>query len=160
MTAAIFGLAGVLVGGVLSSAGEAWLDRRRQLLEGMAAARLVSTELDALRREVDWILESRVVSASPDVPVDLWGEHRAALAAVLSSADWRRVARAQVAAALVSHLARQASDPVSPEALEPLGVSAKLVAAARDVLNEVGDGRRLTRAQRAMFRATGGWLRE
>jgi hypothetical protein len=40
-----------------------------------------------------------------------------------------------------------------------LEAGAEEIADARTLLNEVSDGSRLTKAQKALFRATGGWLK-
>ena len=159
MSAAIFGLLGVLVGGVLSSAGDAWLDRRRQLLEGMAAARLVSSELRTLELEVGWMLKSRSAAESPHVATLLWDEHRTGLAAVLSFANWQQAARAHTVSEWANQYAREANEALSTTELEVLKVGESEIVKAMAVLKDVGDGSRLTKAQRAMFRATGGWLK-
>jgi hypothetical protein len=164
MTAAIFGLVGVLIGGVLSSAGEAWLDRRRQLLEGIPAARLVSSELrvvDQAIQEITWQKRVQTPAESPDLPVVLWHEHRAALAVVLTFADWERVARPYAVAAWVNEFrSRPSGAELSPGELEKINTAATQITKAIELLNSVGDGSRLSTAQKVMFRLTGGWLAE
>jgi hypothetical protein len=58
---------------MLSSAGDAWLDRRRQLLEGLAAARLVASELHGLEVEIGGMTEFKTRGAN-ELSTPVWHE--------------------------------------------------------------------------------------
>jgi hypothetical protein len=88
----------------------------------------------------------------------MWEEHRAALASVLSFADWEQAVRAHTVAGWVSQFSRE-DDLALDEQQQILEVGAEEVSDAQTLLNEVSDGSRLTKAQKALFRATGGWLK-
>jgi hypothetical protein len=82
MTVAIVGLIGVLVGGLLNKVGDAWLARRQQLLTGIAAARLVASEVHELETNIGLMLKRERIEVHHDdaLSVDLWHAHRTDLA--------------------------------------------------------------------------------
>jgi hypothetical protein len=88
MAEAVFGLLGVLVGGLLNG-GVAWIGERRRLkAEAKVAARLVASEV-----EVNVIAVESALKRSKLVQLDLgsraqWGKNRAILAAVISDEEW------------------------------------------------------------------------
>jgi hypothetical protein len=96
MTAAIFGLIGVVVGGVLNGLVNALLQGRVDRSTQRSAALLVRTELvkfsslalAAMQRPPDEL--PQLQNATPV----LWQSQRAMLARGLSDADWTAVARA------------------------------------------------------------------
>src|ERR1017187_1506016 len=96
MTAAIFGLVGVIVGGVINGAVTAVLQRRTEGSDRRSAARLVRSELVRFRS-----LALVAARHSPEhlpqlhqtTPV-IWESYRAVLARVLTDEDWVLVARA------------------------------------------------------------------
>ncbi|MDQ6804764.1 MAG: hypothetical protein M3065_07305 [Actinomycetota bacterium] len=93
MTAAVFGLLGVIVGGVLNGLIQAALARRRDHADGVVAARLVLHELELLRGDFElWLQGDR----APRVPTPsrAWQAHRAALARVLAEPEWDMVSAA------------------------------------------------------------------
>jgi hypothetical protein len=96
MTEAIFGLVGVVVGGVLSGGVGYALERRRATNAATVAARLLADELAFALWVLKIALDARRWSDVPryDFGVDLWAEHRALLASKLSVADWIQVSAA------------------------------------------------------------------
>jgi hypothetical protein len=96
MTAAIFGLLGVIVGAVINGAASALLQRRVERSDRRSAARLVRSELVRF-----WTLAREAARRSPEdlpqlresAPI-LWQNYRAVLARALTDEDWVLVARA------------------------------------------------------------------
>lgn len=90
MTAAIFGLVGVIIGGLLNGAVTAWQARRQEKADGRVAARLVHVEL----RDIYFL---GAVAATLEVPPDTpfptpaWRNHQAVLARALSDKGWETV---------------------------------------------------------------------
>jgi hypothetical protein len=96
MTAAIFGLLGVIVGAVINGVVTALLQRRTELSDQRSAARLVRSELVAFRALA---LEARGRSPEHlpqlrDANPVLWQANRAVLAKALSDHHWALIARA------------------------------------------------------------------
>ena len=96
MTGAIFGLLGVIVGGVLTGAVEALRESRAQRASSRAAARLLSAELSVQEA----ILQRRAGEASARPEVDRlpavidWPEQRVVMAKTLDDPTWIAVAGA------------------------------------------------------------------
>lgn len=96
MTAAIFGLLGVIVGGVINGVVSATLQRRSERSDQRSAARLVRSELvgfrslalEAAKRPPEHLPQLR--NAGPV----LWQSHRTVLARALTDEHWVLVARA------------------------------------------------------------------
>jgi hypothetical protein len=96
MTAAIFGLIGVIVGGIMNGAATALLQRRAERSDQRSAARLVRSELvrfrslalEAARRSPEDLPQLRETT-----PI-LWQSNRGVLARALTEHDWALVARA------------------------------------------------------------------
>lgn len=96
MTAAIFGLLGVIVGAVINGAATALLQRRAERSDRRSAARLVRSELVRF-----WALAREAARQSPEhlpqlretTPI-LWNSYRAVLARALTDEGWVLVARA------------------------------------------------------------------
>ncbi len=96
MTAAIFGLIGVIVGAVINGTVTALLQRRTEGSDRRSAARLVRTEIVRF-----WSLALEAGRQSPEhlpqlqktAPI-LWESYRAVLARALTDEDWVLVARA------------------------------------------------------------------
>jgi hypothetical protein len=96
MTAAIFGLLGVIVGGVINGVVTAVLQRRSERSDQRSAARLVRSELvgfhslalEAARRPPEHLPQLR--NAAPV----LWQSNRTVLARALTDEHWALVARA------------------------------------------------------------------
>lgn len=96
MVAAIFGLVGVVIGGVLNGLVTAWLQHRTQHSDGKVSMRLVRGELGLFHN-----LAKRAASTSiPDLPqfrdadTKLWRTNRSVLARSLDDSQWSRVALA------------------------------------------------------------------
>jgi hypothetical protein len=98
VTAAIFGLLGVIVGGVLSGLVTWRIERLRERQEARAAARLAHVELGDARSGFD----AYAFRPGPDTMVQLvsllvdnvWHEQRGVLARVLDPAEWLAVSAA------------------------------------------------------------------
>jgi hypothetical protein len=96
MTAAIFGLLGVIVGGVINGVVTAVLERRTERSDQRSAARLVRSELVAFRAlalEAGQRSPENLPQLHDATPV-LWQTSRAVLARALTDAHWALVARA------------------------------------------------------------------
>ena len=130
MTAAWFGIAGVLLGGLLSTSWSWLAIIRQELADGMASARVVDDDLASLE-------ESRVGPDTnfPGHPAwQVWTEHRVALARVLGTTQWNTVSN------FYRHHSKQ---PPNPEA-EVL----KQLSAARMALAPLVSGKRYVVRQR------------
>jgi hypothetical protein len=96
VTAAIFGLLGVIVGGVINGVVSSVLARRTEDADRRGAARLVRSELVRFR---SLAIEARM-SGPESLPqlryagTELWDANRAVLARGLRDDDWALVARA------------------------------------------------------------------
>jgi hypothetical protein len=96
MTAAIFGLLGVIVGGVMNGVVSAMLQRCTERSEQRSAARLVRSELvgyRSLAREAAQRSPEHLPQLHDATPI-LWQSHRTVLARALSDEHWAVVARA------------------------------------------------------------------
>jgi hypothetical protein len=98
VTAAIFGLVGVVLGGLLSGGVTYVMERRREQRETRAAARLLAEEL---RRAISFIhgvlrpVESDWQSrAFAELDLEVWKQNRALLASALAEETWTDVASA------------------------------------------------------------------
>jgi hypothetical protein len=95
VTEAIFGLVGVVIGGVLNG-GLAWLSERRMAKGSIkVSARLVQSEMEAnnlgvsgaLFKDGDWAALRTLLSTSA------WAERRATMAAAMTDSEWSIVCR-------------------------------------------------------------------
>ena len=98
MLSAIFGLVGVVVGGLLTATFQLWQERRSDRAEARAASRLLSAELSEQHVFLD-----ALVKQDPEVPrndrwppVAAWPEYRAAMARLLDDETWQALAGAYV----------------------------------------------------------------
>lgn len=96
MTGAIFGLLGVIVGGLLTGAVADFREWRSQRTLSRAAARLLSAELsvqqEILQRRVEDLTRDPVSDGIPAVAD--WPEQRVLMAKTLDDPTWRAVAGA------------------------------------------------------------------
>jgi hypothetical protein len=95
MLPAVFGLIGVIVGGLLNAAVTAWQARRADVASGRVAARLVDLEL----REAAAILvlnqgANRLSQGDSPFSNAAWRKYRDVLARALSDGGWEAVATA------------------------------------------------------------------
>jgi hypothetical protein len=100
MESAVFGLIGVVVGGLLTGGTQLWLERRRERYAVSRAKRLVSGEL------LSAILIMRTIYNTPSktwpyfqdpdtaLQTSAWQEHRTHLATVLTEEVWERLVMA------------------------------------------------------------------
>jgi hypothetical protein len=96
MTAAIFGLLGVIVGGVINGVVTAVLQRRTDVSDQRGAARLVRSELVTFRGlalEAGQRSPEQLPQLRDATPL-LWQSNRAVLARALTDEHWALVARA------------------------------------------------------------------
>ena len=106
MTAAIFGLAGVIVGGLISGGATYLMARRKEKVTARASARLLEEEL-AMAADVLGVLttysDEEAKALSPEgfpapglsaFPFDRWLERQELLAETLEAEDWRAVSGA------------------------------------------------------------------
>ena len=115
MTAAIFGLIGVIVGGLLNAAAVAWQARRGEKATARLASRLVALEL----QEAFFLLTLNPdVAAEPEGQEQLssaaWASHRDALARTLDDEDWNAVAAAYEV--IEGHPSRALAKATAPKA--------------------------------------------
>jgi hypothetical protein len=91
MTAAIFGLLGVIIGGLLN-AGIAWIgDRRRSRRDARVAIRLVATEIEENQISFKLALEARSYRQFEYAGTKAWDSWRETLADVLTDEDWEPI---------------------------------------------------------------------
>ena len=126
MTAAIFGLLGVIVGAVVNGAVSYVLGRQRERAEGRAAARLVGFELRDHASTLRAVLDRRSWEALGPRPPDTseWDAHRAVLARVFDDDEWSTIAQAYSSIIDYAHVYRSdakrtaLSDDVEPRVRE------------------------------------------
>lgn len=89
MTEAIFGLVGVVIGGLLNG-GVTWLTERKSLRSrAMVAARLVKSEFVTADVAIDVALSNDSwADLTVGISVTEWNQHRETLAAVLDEKEW------------------------------------------------------------------------
>lgn len=100
MTEAIFGLIGVVVGGLISGGISLILERRKEHVTARVAARLVREDLLPVSLGIEDVFNGRVWSQRPDrrSRERSWAEHRSRLATVMEYSDYASVVQAQIAA--------------------------------------------------------------
>ena len=128
MTAAIFGLLGVLVGGLLATTGQYLLGVRNEYAAATVAARLIGAELDVLRAVVQSSARNDNPSAL-DTPA--WDRQQAAFALVVADRLWDAVESAYVA--LAELRATPSSEPYPSEA------SSRFLDSVRDASKQLAE---------------------
>jgi hypothetical protein len=123
MTEAIFGLLGVVIGGLIQGGANWSAERRREDWAARRAGRLLAPAfgrcqfiLDAAsNREVEWGFIADEVGAS----LDEWPEHAAVLAGTVTQDDWNTVLRAVSACQRVRQRGEATRSAVVDEADRP-----------------------------------------
>jgi len=92
MTAAIFGLLGVVIGALLSGLITLHIESRKERKEAMVAARFVHSELQMFQVDIENWIRDRYVPEDPDLQTEAWDQHSLALARGLPGGDWEMVA--------------------------------------------------------------------
>lgn len=88
MTVAIFGLIGVIVGGVLNAVVSVVIEKRGQRAAGKVAARMLATEMEINDWAVSTALTDQSTSTLDRLKDIQWLARREILAGVLSDAAW------------------------------------------------------------------------
>jgi hypothetical protein len=91
MTTAIFGLVGVIIGGVLNAVVTRWLEEKRALASARAAARLVRLELMLIGGYAAASVNTNIYGAEAEslrFDVKSWQQTSAVLAAGLNDDEW------------------------------------------------------------------------
>ena len=96
MTTAIFGLVGVLLGGLITVGANYWLARRSESVDLRRASRLVSAELAVLQIHAEVMGERQSYPpASPLAqslfPTQAWDTNKEVLAEHLKTEEWKRL---------------------------------------------------------------------
>jgi hypothetical protein len=127
VTAAIVGLLGVLVGGVLTGAIEFSLDRRRDSKAARVASLLLADDLAWSYGVLELILKSDRWLPRPGkltrISTVMWEEQRLLLGTTISSADWMALAAAahqlQIAEVMIYEDVKP-GDPITDEERQAL----------------------------------------
>jgi len=91
VTAAIFGLVGVVIGAILSGAVSYGIEIRRERKDAIVGARIVSVEMQMFQVEIEAWIENRMIPEESDFRTDAWEQHKLALARNLPPPDWEMV---------------------------------------------------------------------
>lgn len=159
MGQALIGLAGVVVGALLSGGATYLMAKRVEARKARAAARLLEAELrptarglEALRRHKPGGINAAAVGHVVSLPEPrLWKEHSSLLAEVLEASDWYALAAAYDSIDIITRTielaSRSGTELVPVELLEP---AITLVEhGAQAVSHVAGGGAGAQRAQRA-----------
>ena len=112
MTAAIFGIIGVIVGGLLNGAVAAWQQRRRERRAARPAARAVMDELSEMQAVLFADAHREPEYRAGGVPAPrAWPEHRMTLASVVDGETWTAVSGAY---AMAEYLIVQEEEGIVP----------------------------------------------
>lgn len=96
MSDAIFGLVGVVIGGLLTGALQVFQQRRSDRAEARAVARLLSAELSEQLQYLDALVNQDPAVSKQAPTISAWPEYRAAMARLLDDRTWQAVAGAYV----------------------------------------------------------------
>jgi hypothetical protein len=99
LTAAIFGLLGVVVGGLIATGANLWFERRREKKLARVGLYLLDADFVKASSVHYAALAHGVWVAGSDVEAEAWPDYRAALAAELDRDDWHFLALGVYAAA-------------------------------------------------------------
>lgn len=105
--AAVFGLVGVIIGGLITAGSSYLIERRRDRISAESNERVHALKVRQAARLIDAELERAEISANvavlrkrwwPDesgpLELDSWNQYRAVIALALPYADWHLIARA------------------------------------------------------------------
>jgi hypothetical protein len=117
---AIFGLAGVVVGGVLTGGVDLVLERRRERRKGESCARMVGDGLSSASSFIEASIAQRAWLGNPAavLSVDLWREQRSSLAAAPGFDGWYPVAGAWGYIEQIGHFAGLTGEGVGDDPFE------------------------------------------
>jgi hypothetical protein len=175
MTAAIFGLIGVLIGGVLNGVVSWLIELSRQRDAARASARLLSHELQGNRRVLDDAIglvsgEIKNPEAAADKLGELsqsqWAEHRSTLARGLRAEDFDVISRAYVNLYEINTAATRLRQLAATARIDEKDKTADALSDVRtiatDAANAVlpGWGPLLLSAVPAIWKMSRDWLRE
>jgi hypothetical protein len=133
LAAGIFGVVGVLVGGVITAGFEMLRERRATRRGRLTAARLISAELSHAHDAIGRAVENNAWWQDP-IPTDAWRERADALIADVEVTDWRDVADAFRAIAR-ANINAHAPTFLPIEAERQLGGAQSEIKAAIDIVN-------------------------
>lgn len=92
MTAAIFGLLGVVAGAVLSGLIQWRMERAKAAIQSRAAFRLLAADFYVAQALIKPVLDTGAWGPERiDLPLEAFAESRAEIAARLDLADWKKV---------------------------------------------------------------------
>jgi hypothetical protein len=106
MTAAIFGLLGVIVGGLVNGGVGFWARTHNLRNERRVSARLVYEELHAISTALSVGGDHRVALEDMPILTPEWVEHRMTLARSLNHREWAEVSGAYAAVTLLNSSVR------------------------------------------------------
>jgi hypothetical protein len=150
VTTAIFGLAGVIVGALVTGGMTLYLERRREAQSRRAALHVMDVELLRANAYIESVLEDGVWAAGTDTTVGAWERYEDVLARDLRRDDFHFVALAVTAAERAPMLfAQQVSDGQLAIALSDND---------REALEAIR--RNIKRGQTILGRRLGEWPRE
>jgi hypothetical protein len=91
LVTAIFGLAGVVIGGLLTFGSQLYIARKEEQAELRTAARVVAQELGRVEHLIKLWLSLRRIEGAWWEPAEEWLAHRSSLAAGLDAVAWEAV---------------------------------------------------------------------
>jgi hypothetical protein len=119
VTAAIFGLLGVLVGGVLNGVVQWRLDIARQRAAARGARRLVGEEMLRDLTAIASSVSHGTTVLLRELSKDAWAQHREALAGVVTDDEWFRLVEGYASVQIVREIAPVALDADYVSAMSP-----------------------------------------
>lgn len=106
MTAAVFGLVGVIVGACVNGGVAFWARSQALRAERRVSARLVYEELDALDTTLSVSVDQRISLEDCPLPTPEWLAHKTILAAGLNRDEWVDVSGAYASVTLLNSSVR------------------------------------------------------
>lgn len=141
MTAGIFGLVGVLIGGALTVMTTELADRRRRQISARTAARLVGDDMTQVVAVIQVALDRGTWSslATFDRGHRAWDERSDALAAAIELKDWMQLSQSIGVLGIVKEVAaaKTPSDPVDAASRERMERALDTVASALEILERI-----------------------